>query len=295
MIMKNNIIDFGKMHGLGNDFMIVRNVQFSKEQIIKLGNRHTGVGFDQLLILNDNLNDIIDKDRSEIEYSVDIYNADGSKAAFCGNGFRCLIWLISSAKIANEDSKKDNIRIERAEREPISFETISGEIIGEVILDSPDRAETSIRFPMNIKVKEIVISNVEQAFLVNTGNEHVVCIGSEITELKPLRDIVVETLGRDVNVFYIQDHTCDKHGRVVDIKALCYERGVGETLACGSGAAAISEVYRHLCLVNDKVRVHMPGGILTQTFRSDEKNQCKLWQTGEVKFVFEGTIDLDMI
>lgn len=289
--MENNIIDFGKMHGLGNDFMIVRNIQLSKKQIIKLANRHTGVGFDQLLILNDSL----DQNSLEVRYNVEVYNADGSKAAFCGNGFRCLIWLINSAKIASEDTKNNNNNSLIKER--VTFDTISGEIIGEIIADLPDRAETSICFPMDIKVEEIMISGVEQAFLVNTGNEHVVCIGSEITELKPLRDLVVETLGRDVNVFYIQEHDCDKQGRVTDIKSLCYERGAGETLACGSGAAAISSVYKHLCLASDKLKVHMPGGILTQTFRADEKDECKykLWQTGEVRFVFEGSIDLDMI
>lgn len=260
-------IVFRKMHGLGNDFMVVdgvnQAVNFSAEQVIASGNRHTGVGFDQLLV-------IAPPETEEADFNYIIFNQDGSLAEQCGNGARCVAKFIQKEGL----SPKKELRLLTAGK------------ITTVILEDQGWVTVQMAEPTISPVDALKIANNMITFyLVNVGNPHAITLVDEI------RDSFVKEIGaglskhahfpKGLNVGFMQKIS-SKH-----IHLKVYERGVGPTLACGSGACAAAAVGIQLGVLHQEVRVTQPGGDLWIKWAGAHH---PLTLQGPAEFVYKGEI-----
>ncbi|WP_199459756.1 diaminopimelate epimerase [Vibrio owensii] len=270
---------FSKMHGLGNDFMVVdcitQNVFFSQDLIRRLADRHTGVGFDQLLVVEAPYD-------PESDFHYRIFNADGSEVEQCGNGARCFARFVRLKGLTNKYS--------------ISVSTKKGKMI----LDVEDDGEVSVnmgvpefepnKIPFKAKQKEktyIMRAGDKTLFCgaVSMGNPHVVTVvddvdTAEVETLGPLLESH-ERFPERVNAGFMQ---------VVNrnhIRLRVYERGAGETQACGSGACGAVAVGILQGLLDENVKVSLPGGDLRISWQGPGK---PLFMTGPATHVFDGQL-----
>jgi len=274
-------LSFTKMQGLGNDFAIFDGINqpmaLSPRQIQSLADRHFGIGFDQLLL--------VESARSkEADFSYRIFNADGGEVEQCGNGARCFARFIHDKGLSNKrelviETKAGLLR-PRLQRD------------GMVAVDMgcPTFEPAEIPFiaaaPAQQYRLELGDATIELSALA-LGNPHAVIV------VEALDSAPVETLGpaiechpsfpERVNVGFMQILNSGQ------IKLRVYERGTGETLACGSGACAAVVAGIRLGLLQQRVQVALPGGLLTVEWSGDN-NPVQL--TGPATTVFEGTIEL---
>jgi len=267
---------FTKMHGLGNDFIVIDNLNdvFSENSIniTKLANRHTGIGFDQLLIVESS-------GTPGIDFKYRIFNADGQEVQQCGNGARCFALYVFEKKLTNK--KKLNV------------ETLNGVIELNIIDDSsvtvnmgrPEFAPSKIPANFGNQHKKYLINDTEMGVL-SMGNPHAVILANNIANLeidKKAEDI--QTSGyfpEGVNVGFMQINSDS------NISLRVFERGVGETQACGTGACAAVVFGVENDLLNNKVRVSLPGGDLDINYEKGSE----VFMTGPAIFVFEGSIEI---
>lgn len=270
---------FSKMHGLGNDFMVVdcitQNVFFSQELIRRLADRHTGVGFDQLLVVEAPYD-------PETDFHYRIFNADGSEVEQCGNGARCFARFVRLKGLTNKYS--------------ISVSTKKGKMILNVEEDDevtvnmgvPEFEPNKIPFKAKQKEKTYIMRAGDKTLFcgaVSMGNPHVVTVVDDVDTAD------VETLGpllesherfpERVNAGFMQ---------VVDrnhIRLRVYERGAGETQACGSGACGAVAVGILQGLLDENVKVSLPGGELNISWQGPGK---PLFMTGPTTHVFDGQL-----
>jgi diaminopimelate epimerase len=268
-----------KMHGLGNDFVVLdarAAAQLPDPAMVRaMGDRHTGIGFDQLLV--------IERPRdTACVAAYSIRNADGSFAEQCGNGARCIgAWLHRDGAIAIGDEAKLQSPAGPIGMRLIDPATVAVEM-GEpefdparIPFDAPAEADT---YPLDVEGEHIEIS------MVSMGNPHAVL------EVDDVGDACVDRLGpritlhprfpRGVNAGFAQ---------VLDarnIRLRVHERGAGWTLACGSGAGAAVAALRRRGRVGEEVRVELPGGALQIEWHGAGH---ALWMTGPAAFVFDGT------
>ncbi|GAA0512972.1 diaminopimelate epimerase [Tatumella terrea] len=274
-------MQFSKMHGLGNDFMVVdavtQNVFFSPELIRRLSDRHLGVGFDQLLIVEPPYD-------PELDFHYRIFNADGSEVAQCGNGARCFARFVRLKGLTN---KKD-IRVSTHTGRMVL--TVNSDETVRVNMGEPDFEPANIPFRANKAENLYLLRLAEQTLMfgaVSMGNPHCVI------QVDNIKTAAVEVLGPQmesherfperVNVGFME---------VVSrahIRLRVYERGAGETQACGSGACAAvaSGILQGLLAAN--VRVDLPGGSLTITW---DGPGTPLYMTGPATHVYDGFIHL---
>jgi len=269
-------IPFTKMHGLGNDFMVVRGAGLAPpaEALIRsLADRRRGVGFDQLLWLG--------APRSTgADVSYRIYNADGSVAGQCGNGARCIARLVGGNDRAEVVLEHDG-GLARARLEP------GGDV--SVEMGQPDFDPASVPFVTDQRQESYaVIVNGEPVNLhvVSIGNPHAVVQvddveAAPVARLGPLLEHHARFPNR-ANIGFMQVVASDC------IRLRVFERGAGETEACGTGACAAAVVGRETGQLSDRVRVELPGG--TVAVRWDGPGQ-PVWLTGEAITVYEGTIE----
>ncbi len=274
------LLKFTKMHGLGNDFIVFDVPDAAHvpntETLRRLADRRTGIGFDQALALLPPAHD-------KIDVSYRIFNADGSEVEQCGNGARCIASLVA----------------QRLGRREVRMESPGGRTTGvlrddglvSVDMGVPNFAPESLPFeasreadvyPLRIGEKELQIG------AVSMGNPHAVIRVPSVDEAD------VATLGpavqtharfpKQVNVGFMEVVT-PQH-----IRLRVYERGAGETLACGTGACGAVAVGRRLGLLNEEVVVDARGGRMIVRWEGPGKT---LWLTGPAVKVFEGTIELD--
>lgn len=274
-------ISFTKMQGLGNDFVVIdatsRPIDLSMEQIRFLANRRFGVGCDQVLLVEP-------PRQSNVDFTYRIFNADGGEVEQCGNGARCFARYV-----------RDHGLTRKAD---ISVATSAGVIIlhveadGQITVDmgvprfEPDeipfaaeaRAES---YPLTLGATEVEIG------VVSMGNPHAVLRveqvdSAPVTSMGPEIE-VHERFPRRVNVGFMQ---------VVDrqhIRLRVYERGAGETQACGTGACAAVVVGRQRGWLDDKVTVSLPGGELKIQWPGEGHS---VMMTGPAVSVFEGRVRL---
>ncbi len=274
-------IAFTKMHGLGNDFMVVdlitQKFEFNPHLIQKLSCRNKGVGFDQLLIVEAPVD-------PETDFHFRIYNSDGSEVGQCGNGMRCLARFIRDQKL----TWKHKIVATTSSCQVIMQLDKSGLV--SVQLPTPKFEPEDIPL-INHSKQDFYTLNTEQGeyqvYPVSMGNPHAVIFVDDVDTAD------VETLGplicnhpdfpEQANVGFVQILD-PKH-----IRLRVYERGSGETLACGSGACAAMVVCRQAELCEHNVRVDLPGGHLFIRWHGGSK---PVQLTGPSTIVYRGTISL---
>ena len=270
---------FSKMHGLGNDFMVVdcitQNVFFSQDLIRRLADRHTGVGFDQLLVVEAPYD-------PETDFHYRIFNADGSEVEQCGNGARCFARFVRLKGLTNKYS--------------ISVSTKKGKMIlnieddGEVTVNMgvPEFEPNKIPFKAKQKEKTYIMRAGDNTLFcgaVSMGNPHVVTVvddvdTAEVETLGPLLESH-ERFPERVNAGFMQVMSRDH------IRLRVYERGAGETQACGSGACAAVAVGVLQGLLDENVKVSLPGGELRIAWQGPGK---PLFMTGPTTHVFDGQL-----
>ncbi|MBE4586233.1 diaminopimelate epimerase [Vibrio navarrensis] len=270
---------FSKMHGLGNDFMVVdcitQNVYFSQELIRRLADRHTGVGFDQLLVVEAPYD-------PETDFHYRIFNADGSEVEQCGNGARCFARFVRMKGLTNKYS--------------ISVSTKKGKMILDVEDDDqitvnmgvPEFEPSKIPFRAKQKEKTYIMRVGEKTLFcgaVSMGNPHVVTVvddvdTAEVETLGPLLESH-ERFPERVNAGFMQVLNRNQ------IRLRVYERGAGETQACGSGACGAVAVGIVQGLLDESVTVKLPGGELHIQWQGPGK---PLYMTGPATHVFDGQL-----
>ncbi|MGY5451243.1 diaminopimelate epimerase [Agarivorans sp. MS3-6] len=275
------LVNFTKMHGLGNDFVVIdnvtQNVFFNQEVISRLADRNFGIGFDQFLVVEPPYD-------PDLDFHYRIFNADGSEVEQCGNGARCFARFVVSKGLTNKRS--------------IGVSTKSGKIVLHVESDGqitvnmgvPEFEPSKIPFRAKKAEKTYILRGEEQtvfAGVVSMGNPHCVIDVDDITQA-PL-----DTLGKSlekherfpqkVNVGFSQ--IIDEN----NIKLRVYERGVGETLACGTGACAAVVVGRQQGKLAENVNVDLPGGRLRIQWQGEGK---PVKMTGPAVMVFDGQVHL---
>lgn len=274
-------VQFSKMHGLGNDFVVIdnvtQNVNMSNEKIQQLADRNFGIGFDQMLVVEPPY----DPDQ---DFHYRIYNADGSEVSQCGNGARCFARFVKMKGLIS--------------RNRINVSTKSGNIIlylekdGQVTVNMGKPRFEPNQIPMKAGKQEAtyLIRAQEQTVLagaVSMGNPHTVIIVDDVSSAQ------VRTLGAElerherfpegVNVGFMQVLSPEH------IKLRVFERGVGETLACGTGACAAAVVGNVQGKLDRQVLVELPGGRLKIRWQEKE-NIVKM--TGPAEHVYDGTFNL---
>ena len=274
-------IDFTKMHGSGNDFIVFDvppgQAPPSAEQLRKLADRHTGIGFDQALVLEK-------PRRPDTAVYYRIFNSDGAEVEQCGNGARCIAALLyrngkTLAGAVTMDSPAGLIhaRVQGGNSVSVDMGVPSFEPRS-LPFDAPERADT---YSLDVGGQRVEIG------IVSMGNPHAV-LTVDSTDSAP-----VETLGPAI----------EKHPRfpnrvnagfveIVDrshIKLRVYERGAGETLACGTGACAAVAIERKRGLLDASVRVSVRGGELRVHWGSPGDN---IWLTGPAEVSFEGHVEV---
>lgn len=274
-------LNFTKMHGLGNDFMVVdgvtQNVFFSPEQIKKLANRNFGIGFDQLLLVEPPYD-------PDLDFHYRIFNADGSEVSQCGNGARCFARFVQLKGLSNKNA--------------IKVSTKSGNMV--LYLENNDQVTVNMGRPiLEPKKVPFTAQQQEKTYLLRSNDDTVMC--GVVSMGNPHCVVVVD----DVDTANVEDlgARLEAHERFPEkanigfmqilsrdhVKLRVYERGAGETLACGSGACAAVVVGRIQDLLNSKVQVDLPGGSL-QIRWHDENSPVKM--TGPAEYVFDGQLHL---
>lgn len=272
-------LKFVKMHGLGNDFIVLdlrgRRVRGLTELIKKLSHRRFGIGFDQALVL---------KNSKKADFLMEIYNADGSKVEMCGNGIRCVANYIWKRRL----KRKPTLSIETMAGIK-AVERVKGGLVrvdmGEPILEGsliPVKKEGLIKdHPLKIRGRTFHIT------CVSMGNPHCVIFVDSVDDFDVARfGPVLEShsfFPNRTNVEFVEVLNKKK------IKMRVWERGSGETFACGTGACA-SAVASHIKgLTQRKVVVYLKGGELLIEWSRDDNH---VYMTGPAEEVFEGTINV---
>ena len=266
-----------KMHGTGNRILVIDNREARllppvEQRLRELGDENTGPGFDQLMWLDPS-------DAAEVAAAYRVFNADGSEVEQCGNGLRCLAWLVArdgeTAFALSSPAGVVNARV-------------GGEDDVAVSMGAPIFAPADIPFLADEEALRYVIDVDGEALEISAlsmGNPHAVIDVSDVATAP------VERLGAKLEVharFPEKTNVGFAHYQARDRIALrVFERGVGETLACGTGACAavVSGIRRGL--LDDEVSVAVPGGELMVSWRGDDA-----WLSGRVTLEDEGSIDL---
>lgn len=280
------LIEFTKMHGLGNDFMMIdlvtQRLQLTTELVRLLGDRHLGIGFDQLLIVEP-------PSRPDVDFRYRIFNADGSEVQQCGNGARCFARFVQARKL----SFKQRIRVETAS----GIITLATDNYGWVQVDmgKPKFEPEEIPFAPKAITKVQNSYRLDVAgtpvtmYVANIGNPHAVIKVDDVLTAD------VATLGRaienhpafpeKVNVGFVQVMN-DRH-----IRLRVYERGVGETQACGTGACAavVTGIREGWLEEGAEIRAQLYGGSLIIRWQEGYSVQM----TGPATFVYEGVFSPD--
>ncbi len=273
------LLRFTKMHGLGNDFvvldLITQSVRLDAPLIRFLADRHRGIGCDQVLVVEPPTD-------PDMDFLYRIYNQDGSEAQQCGNGARCVAKFIRDRRL----SAKRRLRVQTLGG-PISMSCGKGNVVT-VSMGIPRLAPQEIPFAAARQATVYTLDACGQPVeisAVSMGTPHAV-LGVAEVETAP-----VATLGpvleqhpdfpERTNVGFMQ--VLDRG----EVRLRVFERGAGETMACGSGACAAVVAGRIRGLLDERVRVHLPGGFLQIEWRGEGD---PLMMTGPATTVFEGQI-----
>lgn len=280
---------FIKMHGAGNDYIYVdgmkETVPNESEAAIKLSDRHFGIGGDGLIII---------KKGTNADYEMVMYNADGSRGAMCGNGIRCVAKYLYDQKYVN--SKQFTVESMGA----VKYITVTEENgvatgatvdMGKPILNAKDipvvcNGEKCINEKITLANREFHMT------CVSMGNPHAVMFIDE----HPI-DFDLEKYGKiaEGNTEIFPDRVNAEFAKVIDrrtVEMRVFERGAGETLACGTGTCAtvVAGIINGLIDKNEEITVHLRGGDLKIKWSGDENDGVIM--TGPAEYSFTGEVEL---
>jgi len=273
-------VKFTKMQGLGNDFVVLdginQSINLDRQQIRLLADRHFGVGCDQILL--------VEKAQGQADFRYRIFNADGGEVEQCGNGARCFVRYVHDHGLTH----KSEIRIETLSGVISPKLEVNGNITVNMGKPIFEPAEIPFIAEHYAPTYELEIQNQPvKMSVLSMGNPHAVRVIQDI-DTAPVNSegALIETHPRfpkRVNVGYMQvmDRT--------HIKLRVFERGAGETLACGTGACAAVVTGINLGLLDQQVTVSTRGGELNIRWNGQED---PVWMTGPAVTVFEGEINL---
>jgi diaminopimelate epimerase len=273
------MLRFTKMHGLGNDFMVLdlvnQRVRLTPELVRTWSHRHTGVGFDQLLIIEPTT-------KPGCDFAYRIYNADGGEVEHCGNGARCVTRFaidkaLSVKREFTFDMARGTIRTRLENDGLVTVDMGPPRLLpAELPFDSPAQA---ITYPLDVGGTVLEIS------AVSMGNPHALTVVDD-AERAPVAELGPRVVGhvrfpQRVNAGFMQVVTPDT------IRLRVYERGAGETLTCGTGACAAVVAGRLRGLLDEAVTVQTHGGQLRIRWAGGD---APVWMTGPTATVFEGHV-----
>ena len=272
---------FLKMHGAGNRIVVVDERAKDRppptpEQLRQLGDEATGPGFDQLMWVGPPSNPAMDA-------SYRVFNADGSEVAQCGNGVRCVVRMLS-----DQQGAKQRFLLE-GPAGPVEAERLDDGRIT-VNMGPPEFEPVRIPFyadaPSDLYDLDVGSERMQVA-CVSMGNPHCVLRVDDVATVDVDRlGALIESHEQfptrtNVGFMRIRDRS------TIDLRV--FERGVGETLACGTGACAAVVAGRRQDLLDEEVAVNLPGGQLVVSWRGGDE---PVWLTGDAESISEGTIDL---
>lgn len=275
-------IRFSKMHGLGNDFVVIdainQSIALDAEQIRFIADRHFGVGCDQLLLVEKPVS-------ANADFKYRIFNADGSEVAQCGNGARCFARFVSNHGLTD----KREIVVDTDAGQLILNLTEQGQVIVNMGIPRHQPAQIPLRADQEsqrYQVSTNAAGELEFA-AVSMGNPHAVLLVEDVANA-PVSNLGAELeshpmFPQRVNVGFMQ---------IVNrqhINLRVYERGASETLACGSGACAAVVAGIELGLLDSHCSVRLPGGELNIEWAGRGQ---PVFMTGPAVAVFEGQIAL---
>jgi diaminopimelate epimerase len=275
------LLRFTKMHGLGNDFMVVdlisQRVHLSPEQIRYLGNRNTGVGFDQLLLVET-------PQSPDVDFRYRIFNSNGTEVEHCGNGARCFAKFVHDQRLTG---KRD-----------ISVQTSNGRIMlkmrddhaVEVDMGEPVLQPDKVPFEATTQAPSYSLEQDGHNYtlgVVSMGNPHAVLVVDDVASA-PVFELGSKLeqhprFPNKANIGFMQ---------IIDrntIKLRVFERGVGETKACGTGACAAVVVGQQQGLLDTNVTTQLTGGNLAIQWQGPGHH---LFMDGPATQVYEGQIKL---
>ena len=276
-------LPFTKMHGLGNDFMVIdlisNPVVLTSTQIRRLADRHSGIGFDQLLLIEA-------PTRPDVEFNYRIFNADGNEVEHCGNGARCFArFVLDKGLTAHREMRVQTMR-------GVIVLSVGDDGFVTVDMGTPDFTPAALPFvadqaPVYQRTLTVEGQPLSVTFhAVSVGNPHAVIAVDDVAA-SPVRAIGT-ALGshpdfpRGVNVGFMQ---------ILDrsrIRLRVFERGAGETQACGTGACAAVVCGRAAGLLDADVLAHLTGGDLRLSWAAAGQ---PVIMRGTAASVFEGSID----
>lgn len=275
------LLKFTKMQGTGNDFVVVDGysspVSLDSAQIKKIANRYFGVGCDQLLIVEKTTT-------PNVDFRYRIFNADGGEVEQCGNGARCFVRFVTEKGL----TKKHEILVET--RCGIITLMLRDDNQVTVNMGAPRFSPTEIPFTAEHRQKTYTLQLNNQAITISAvsmGNPHAVTLvenieSANVAELGPQIESH-DSFPQRVNAGFMQ--VVNPH----EIKLRVYERGSGETLACGTGACAAVVSGIQLGLLQSPVLVHTRGGKLNIEWQGEGQ---PVMMTGPAEIVFEGEIQI---
>lgn len=273
-------LTFTKMHGLGNDFMVINALEqpfvLATDEIRRLAHRRFGIGFDQVLIVEP-----ASVENAEFDYR--IFNADGGEVENCGNGARCFArYVVDNGLtqqreiIVNSGAGLMNLTIEADQQVTVQmgvpqFEPAKVPFVAE---------KEAQDYPLEVEGTEL------QVGVVALGNPHVVTVVEDLADCQfehhgPLLESHMRFPNR-VNAGFMQRLSAS------EIRLRVFERGVGETMACGTGACAAVVTGIRRGLLNRDVTVHLTGGDLRVRWPDDH---TPVAMTGPCETVYEGTLE----
>ena len=275
---------FTKMHGIGNDYVYVNcfkeTVEHPSEAAIKVSDRHFGIGSDGLILI---------KPSEVADGKMEMYNADGSQGAMCGNGIRCVAKYMYDYGITDKTS--------------ISVETKSGiKYLDLTIKDGKvDTVKVNMGTPI-LKAADIPVRSekeqvIDEPVMVDGKEWKITCVSMgnphAITYIDDVKNLEIEKIGpKFENHEIFPDRVNTEFVHVIDrntVEMRVWERGSGETLACGTGACAVAVSSILNGLTEEEVTVKLLGGDLKIFW---DRTENKVYMTGSATTVFDGEIDL---
>lgn len=275
-------VNFSKMHGLGNDFVVIdaitQKVFLNKDIIKKLADRHFGIGFDQLLMVEPPYD-------PDVDFHYRIFNADGGEVQQCGNGARCFAKFVRLKNLCNKSK--------------ISVSTMNGNII--LTVDNDNLITVNMGNPIFVPSKiPFRAQNTEKLYILQANNQNVFCgvvsMGNPhcVIEVDDIKTDKVLSLGpiiekhdrfpERVNVGFMQIISRS------EINLRVFERGAGETMACGTGACAAVVVGINQGKLDNNVKVHLKGGDLEISWNGQPTGNVMM--KGSATHVYEGVVEI---